>query len=130
MDSFGRLLQGAVGIILDVVDGAVNKYDASSYYSGDTYQDRYLQEESATGITPAPIMMPTAVDEMAGAGAGVEDGNSTDLKDSLGEIPDQFAATEGLTDAEVLRTTCKLYGSIFLILFIIFLIFRKAFPGA
>ena len=40
-----------------------------------------------------------------------------------------FTANEGLTDTEVIRTTCKLYGSIFLVLFIVFLVVRQAYPG-
>ena len=138
MDTFGRLLHGAVGTILGAVGadesiGNDNKYypfvpDDSSYLNS-----RYLQEvveESAT------------VDEMAGAGtndtaaavptfAPTADPNGTDtgLLANLDEVPDQFNATAGLTDTEVLRTTCKLYGSIFLALFVVFLVVRKAFPG-
>ena len=148
MDSFGRLLHGAVGHILDAVvgeqhgDEAINKIN---YYSHDAhhYMDsRYLQEEATTA---APTMMGTTLDEMAGAGAGnstteplvvptlapTADPNATEtefLEDVL-EVPDPFNATAGLTDTEVIRTTCKLYGSVFLILFVIFLVVRKAYPG-
>ena len=148
MDSFGRLLHGAVGHILDAVvgehgDEAISNHN---YYSHDAYHlSRFLQEESANATTTAaPTMMGTALDEMAGAGAGTgtnattamptlaptADPNATDLLEDVLEVPDPFNATAGLTDTEVIRTTCKLYGSIFLILFIVFLVVRKAFPGA
>jgi hypothetical protein len=39
-----------------------------------------------------------------------------------------FTETSSLTDTEILRTTCKLYGSIFAILFILFLIVRNMKP--
>ncbi len=39
-----------------------------------------------------------------------------------------FTETASLTDTEILRTTCKLYGSIFAILFILFLIVRNMKP--
>ena len=134
MDTFGRLLHGAVGTILGAVGadesiGDDNKYypfvpDDSSYLNS-----RYLQEvveESAT------------VDETAGAGTNdtaavvptfAPNGTDAGLLANLDEVPDQFNATAGLTDTEVLRTTCKLYGSIFLALFVVFLVVRKAFPG-
>ena len=143
MDSFGRLLHGAVGHILDAVVGehggeAIN---TDNYYSQESYHySRYLQEDTTTA---APTMMVTTVaDEMAGAGdsnatttvmptfAPTADPNATDLLEDVLEVPDPFNATAGLTDTEVIRTTCKLYGSIFLILFLIFLVVRKAFPGA
>ena len=146
MDSFGRLLHGAVGHILDAVvgehgDEAINNNN-NYYYSHESYHSRYLQEESTTA---APTMVGTALDEMAGAGDGgadpnatavvptlapTADPNSTDLLEDVLEAPDPFSATAGLTDTEVLRTTCKLYGSVFLVLFLIFLIVRKAYPGA
>ena len=135
MDTFGWMLHGAVGTVLGAfgADESIgdNKYhhfvpDDSSYM-----HSRYLQEESTT------------IDEMAGAGtndtaavvptfAPTADPNGTDagFLDTLDEVPDQFNATAGLTDTEVLRTTCKLYGSVFLVLFLIFLIVRKAYPGA
>ena len=146
MDSFGRLLHGAVGHILDAVvgehgDEAINN---NNYYSQESYHySRYLQEESTnTSTTAAPTMMGTTFDEMAGAGdsnatttvmptfAPTADPNATDLLEDILEVPDPFNATAGLTDTEVIRTTCKLYGSIFLILFLIFLVVRKAYPGA
>ena len=146
MDTFGRLLHGAVGHILDVVvgehgDEAIN---TDNYYSQESYHySRYLQEESTnTTTTAAPTMMGTTLDEMAGAGDGnvtttvtptlapTADPNATDLLEDVLEVPDPFNATAGLTDTEVIRTTCKLYGSIFLILFLIFLVVRKAYPGA
>ena len=40
-----------------------------------------------------------------------------------------FTATEGLTDTEIIRTTCKLYGSVFLALFVVFLVVRQAYPS-
>ena len=39
-----------------------------------------------------------------------------------------FTETASLTDTEILRTTCKLYGSIFAILFVLFLIVRNVKP--
>lgn len=129
MDTFGRLLHGAVGTVLGAVGADESIGDDNNYYHfvPDEYMhSRYLQEES------------TAVDEMAGAGtndvstfAPTADPNGTDtgLLATLDEVPDQFNATAGLTDTEVLRTTCKLYGSIFLALFVVFLVVRKAFPG-
>ena len=135
MDTFGRLLHGAVGTILGAVGADESTFgDDNKYYNfvPDEYMhSRYLQEESTT------------LDEMAGAGtndtaavvptfAPTADPNGTDaggFLDTLDEVPDQFNAMAGLTDTEVLRTTCKLYGSIFLALFVVFLVVRKAFPG-
>ena len=128
MDTFGRLLHGAVGTVLYAVGADESIGDDNNYYhfvSDEYMHSRYLQEES------------TAVDEMAGAGTNdtaavvTADPNGTDtgLLANLDEVPDQFNATAGLTDTEVLRTTCKLYGSIFLALFVVFLVVRKAFPG-
>ena len=146
MDSFGRLLHGAVGHILDAVVGEHGDevINTDNYYSHESYHySRYLQEESTnTTTTAAPTMMGTTLDEMAGAGdsnatttvmptfAPTADPNATDLLEDVLEVPDPFNATAGLTDTEVIRTTCKLYGSIFLILFLIFLVVRKAYPGA
>eukprot|EP00562_Extubocellulus_spinifer_P004070 CAMPEP_0178517898 /NCGR_PEP_ID=MMETSP0696-20121128/25950_1 /TAXON_ID=265572 /ORGANISM="Extubocellulus spinifer, Strain CCMP396" /LENGTH=936 /DNA_ID=CAMNT_0020148387 /DNA_START=89 /DNA_END=2899 /DNA_ORIENTATION=- len=45
------------------------------------------------------------------------------------QAPTNFTETEGLTDTEIIRTTCKLYGSVFLALFVVFLIVRQAFPS-
>ena len=132
MDTFGWMLHGAVGTVLgafgadeSIGDNKDNKYhhfvpDDSSYM-----HSRYLQEESTT------------IDEMAGAGTSdtafaptaAPNGTDTGILATLDEVPDQFNATAGLTDTEVLRTTCKLYGSIFLALFVVFLVVRKAFPG-
>jgi len=39
-----------------------------------------------------------------------------------------FTETAGLTDTEILRTTCKLYGSIFAVLFVLFLLVRNMKP--
>ena len=39
-----------------------------------------------------------------------------------------FTETAALTDTEILRTTCKLYGSIFAILFFLFLLVRNMKP--
>ena len=40
-----------------------------------------------------------------------------------------FNETAGLTHTEILRTTCKVYGSLFLGLFVVFLFARSGFPG-
>ena len=40
----------------------------------------------------------------------------------------KFTETAALTDTEILRTTCKLYGSIFAILFFLFLLVRNMKP--
>lgn len=129
MDTFGRLLHGAVGTVLGAVGADESIGDDNNYYHfvpDDVYMHfRYLQEESTT------------IDEMAGAGTSdtafaptaAPNGTDTGILATLDEVPDQFNATAGLTDTEVLRTTCKLYGSIFLALFVVFLVVRKAFPG-
>ena len=39
-----------------------------------------------------------------------------------------FTETASLTDTEILKTTCKLYGSIFAILFLLFLLVRNMKP--
>ena len=153
METFSRLLHATAPAVRTTL-GAIVASDSdepNNYYDfNDSSYSRYLQEEESNTnatTTAGPTMLETTIDEMAGAGgtattnattvppvvptfAPTADPNGTDslLEDVL-EVPDPFNATAGLTDTEVIRTTCRIYGSIFLILFIVFLVVRKAFPG-
>ena len=61
---------------------------------------------------------------MGGGGGGVLDRGGHQHR----FLQANFTETTSLTDTEILRTTCKLYGSIFAILFILFLIVRNMKP--
>lgn len=43
---------------------------------------------------------------------------------------EDFNATSGQTDTEILRATCRLYGGLFLLLFLAFLVLRAVYPAA
>ena len=50
--------------------------------------------------------------------------------DADGYTAVDFNATAGQTDAEILRTTCRLYGGLFAALFAAFLVLRALYPSA
>lgn len=55
----------------------------------------------------------------------MNDGGDLLQEDDHRLLQTNFTETAALTDTEILRTTCKLYGSIFAILFFLFLLVRN-----
>ena len=58
----------------------------------------------------------------------MNDGGDLLQEDNHRLLQTNFTETAALTDTEILRTTCKLYGSIFAILFFLFLLVRNMKP--